>query len=54
MHERNPQVQWKIQGAWRACVCAPRDAAERIGWESVVDRFGSVLRSVIGRQAACD
>ena len=36
----------------RLRLCA-RAAAERIGWESVVDRFESVLRSVIERQAAC-
>ena len=36
----------------RLRLCA-RAAAERIGWESVVDRFESVLRSVIERRAAC-
>lgn len=36
----------------RLRLCA-RAAAERIGWESVVDRFERVLRSVIERQAAC-
>lgn len=30
-----------------------RAAAERLGWEIVVDRFESVLRSVIEGQAAC-
>ena len=36
----------------RLRLCA-RAAAERIGWESVVDRFESVLRSVIEMRAAC-
>ena len=36
----------------RLRLCA-RVAAERIGWESVVDRFESVLRSVIEMRAAC-
>ena len=36
----------------RLRLCA-RAAAERMGWESVVDRFERVLRSVIERQAAC-